>query len=65
MQLSIRFAEKAEYTMLAIALVLSIIVFPILIPAAVSTVGAINDARKRRIRRAANSAMASDALVGS
>jgi ABC-type transport system involved in cytochrome c biogenesis permease component len=39
--------------MLSIAIVLFIIVFPVLIPAAVSTVGAISDARKRRLGRVA------------
>ena len=37
--------------MLSIAIVLFIIVFPVLIPAAVSTVGAISDARKRKLER--------------
>jgi hypothetical protein len=39
--------------MLSIAIVLFIIMFPVLIPAAVSTVGAISDARKRRLERIA------------
>jgi ABC-type transport system involved in cytochrome c biogenesis permease component len=34
--------------MLLIAMILFIIVFPVLIPAAVEAVGAINDVRKRR-----------------
>jgi hypothetical protein len=37
--------------MLSIAIVLYIIMFPVLIPAAVSPVGAINDAGKRRLER--------------
>ncbi len=37
--------------MLSIAIVLFIIMFPVLIPAAVSTVGAISDARKRKVQR--------------
>jgi hypothetical protein len=51
--------------MFSIAIVLFIIVFPLLIPAGVSTVGAITDARKRRRDRATASSMASDVLVGS
>lgn len=39
--------------MLSIAIVLFIIVFPVLIPAAVSTVGGIADARQRRRERIA------------
>jgi hypothetical protein len=44
-------AKKAEYTMFSIAIVLFIILFPVLIPAGVSTAGAITDARQRRRER--------------
>ncbi|SOJ54019.1 hypothetical protein MSIMFB_01516 [Mycobacterium simulans] len=40
--------------MLSIAIVVFIILFPILIPATVEAVGAINDAHRRRRRRIAN-----------
>ena len=61
MRLTISIAEKAEYNMLSIAIVLFIIVFPILIPVGVESFGAINDAHNRRRNRSTHSAMASGA----
>ncbi|WP_191498976.1 hypothetical protein [Mycobacterium simulans] len=46
--------RKLSAPMLSIAIVFFIILFPILIPATVEAVGAINDARRRRRRRIAN-----------
>lgn len=52
--------------MFSIAIVLFIIMFPLLIPAAVSSVGAITDARRRRRERITNRlGYVSDLLVGS
>ena len=52
--------------MFSIAIVLFIIVFPVLIPAAVSSVGAITDARQRRRERITNAqGDMSDLLVSS
>lgn len=62
----IRLAKKVEYTMFSIAIVVLIIVFPVLIPAAVSSVRAIADARQRRRDRITNPlGCMSDLLVGS